>query len=157
MSRQITLDDLRAAYKRTTSRIYRILEDGYDFGVDQLIVEALDRDALIIDAAFLVLVFGQIETRVNRLATARSDTARRRQALRDQSFERRLDLALRGDDMAEIRHRIAIWYSWRNDAAHGERITSGYDVADMFETAYELEAILSEQLARLQAPGEGPQ
>jgi hypothetical protein len=157
MSRQITLDDLRAAYKRTTTRIYRILEDGYDFGVDHLIVEALDRDALIIDAAFLVLVFGQIEARVNRLATAPSVTAQRRQAVRDQSFARRLDLALQGDDMAELRRRIAIWYTWRNEAAHGERIPSGYDVADMFETAYQLEASLGGQLARLQVPGEETQ
>jgi hypothetical protein len=157
MSRQITLDDLRAAYKRTTSRIYRILEDGYDFGVDQLIVEALDRDALIIDAAFLLLVFGQTEARVNRFAVSRSATDQRRHAVRDQPFRQRLALALQGDDITEIRRRIGIWYNWRNDAAHGERLTSGYDVADMFETAQQLEAILSEQVVGLQNPGEGRQ
>ncbi len=156
MSRQITLDDLRAAYKRTTSRIYRILEDGYDFGVDQLIVEALDRDALIIDAAFLLLVFGQIEARVNRLAASRSATDQRRRALRGQPFEQRLALALQGDDMAEIRRRIAIWSNWRNDAAHGERLVSGYNVADMFETTYQLEALLILRLAGAGNTGEGP-
>lgn len=87
MSPPVSLDDLRAAYRRTSSRIYRILEDGYDFSVEHLIVEALDRDALVIDAA------------------------------------------------------------------HGERLTSGYNIADIFETAYHLEAILSGQFAQLESKG----
>ena len=52
MSQSVSFEDLRRAYRRTSSRIYRILEDGYDFSSEAHIIEALDRDALIIDATF---------------------------------------------------------------------------------------------------------
>jgi hypothetical protein len=52
MSASISLRELRAAYRRTSSRIYGILEDGYDFSAEGAIIDALDSDALIIDAAF---------------------------------------------------------------------------------------------------------
>ena len=54
MSQGVSLEDLRTAYRRTSSRIYRILEDGYDFSSEAYIIEVLDRDALIIDAAFFL-------------------------------------------------------------------------------------------------------
>jgi hypothetical protein len=72
MSASVSLEELRAAYRRTSSRIYRIPEDGYDFGAE---------DALIIDAAFFVLIFGQIENRINELA-ARKVAAEQRRTLR---------------------------------------------------------------------------
>jgi hypothetical protein len=96
MSASVSLGELRAAYKRTSIRIYRILEDGYDFSAENALIEALDRDALIIDAAFFVLVFGQIENRINELA-ARRVAIERRRALRGQKFEQRMSLALHGE------------------------------------------------------------
>ena len=71
MSGSVSLEDLRGAYRRTSSRIYRILEDGYDFSTEAYLIETLDRDARIIDAAFFVLIFGQIENRLNGLAAQR--------------------------------------------------------------------------------------
>jgi len=156
MTRQITLDDLRAAYKRTTSRIYRILEDGYDFGVDQLIVEALDRDALIVDAAFFVLIFGQIESRLNALAIRRVGTDRKRPAaMREAKFEKRLEHALPGPESADLRREIGGWYDTRSDAAHGGRLTYTYDVAAVFDRAFQFDELVTTQLNEPDNPGEG--
>lgn len=147
MSASISLAELRAAYRRTSSRIYRILEDGYDFSSEGAIIAALDRDALIIDAAFFVLIFGQIENRLNELAGRRVGTdAKRRRALRGRKFEQRLDLALQAPANQELRKEIASWYELRNDAAHGERLAN-YNIAAVFERADQLEAFLREQSA----------
>jgi hypothetical protein len=149
----VTLDDLRAAYRRTSSRIYRILEDGYDFSVENLIIEILTRDALIIDVAFLVLVFGQIEKRLNTLAGARMKSERERGALRERSFGRRLMMAPPGQDNAALRQDIVNWSKIRNDAAHGGQLTSGYAIAAIFERAYQLDALLTDQMVRLDSEG----
>jgi len=142
MSASITLGELRAAYRRTSSRIYRILEDGYDFSAENSIIEALNRDALIIDAAFFVLVFGQIENRLNELA-ARKVAMDRRHTLREQKLERRLGLALHGRDHKTLRDDIARWYNLRNDAAHGERLEN-YDIDAVLGRADQLDAMLRE-------------
>jgi hypothetical protein len=141
MSASVSLTDLRAAYKRTSSRIYRILEDGYDFGFSDLVIEALDRDALIINAAFFVLVFGQMESRINQLAASRVTMETQRQALREQKFARRMGLALPGPGNRAARDKIAVWYDVRNDAAHGERLVE-YDIDAIFERADQLEAMI---------------
>jgi hypothetical protein len=143
MSASITLGELRAAYTRTTIRIYRILEDGYDFSTENAIITALDRDALIIDAAFFVLIFGRIENRINELAARRTATDRR-PALRDQKFEKRMGLALSGRDNKALRDDFSRWYNLRNDAAHGERLTK-YDINAVLERADKLDAMLREQ------------
>jgi hypothetical protein len=153
MSGPVTLDDLRGAYRRTSSRIYRILEDGYDFAVENLIIETLTRDALIVDAAFLVLVFGQIEMRLNALAGARMKSEPECRALRERSFERRLMFALPGTGNADLRQDIVIWSRIRNDAAHGGQLTSGYAIVAIFERAYQLEALLTDQVVRLESQG----
>ncbi len=151
MSVPISLDDLYGAYRRISSRIYRILEDGYDFAVEHLIVDTLARDALIVDAGFLVLVFGQIEARLNAIAEARMTSERARSALRERSFDRRLLLALPGEEDVELRRDIANWSKVRNDAAHGGELTSGYAMPAIFERVYQLDALLA---ARLAGPGE---
>jgi hypothetical protein len=133
MSVPISLDDLYGAYRRTSSRIYRILEDGYDFAVEHLIVDTLARDSLIVDAGFLVLVFGQIEARLNAIAEARMTSERDRDALRELGFDRRLLLALPAVEDAELRRDIANWSRIRNDAAHGRELTSGYVIPAIFE------------------------
>jgi hypothetical protein len=143
MSASITLGELRTAYRRTSSRIYRILEDGYDFSAENFIIEALDRDALIIDAAFFVLIFGQIENRINELA-ARTVVEDRRHILRERKFEQRMGLALRGRDHKTLRDDIARWYDLRNDAAHGERLAR-YDIDAVLGRAGQLDAMLRDQ------------
>jgi len=146
MSASITLEHLRAAHKRTSSRIYRILEDGYDFSAENALIEALDRDALIIDAAFFVLIFGQIENRINELA-ARKVAADRRRTLREQKFEQRMGLALPGQLHKTLRDDIARWYDLGNDAAHGERLAR-YDIDAVLGRADQLDAMLPEQPER---------
>jgi hypothetical protein len=113
MSSSISLGDLRAAYRRTSGRI---LEDGYDFSAEHAIIETLDRDALIIDAAFFVLIFGQIENLINELAAMKVATEARRRALREQKFEKRMELGLSGSENRAVRNEIAGWYGLRNDA-----------------------------------------
>lgn len=146
MSTGVSLGQLRAAYKRTSSRIYRILEDGYDFSIENALIESLDRDALIIDAAFFVLIFGQIENRINELA-ARRLTAERRRALRSQRFEQRMTLALPGRDHQAVRDDITHWYNLRNDAAHGERLAT-HNIGGVLERADQLDVMLSERPER---------
>ena len=147
MNGSVTLADLQGAYKRLTTRIYRILDDGYDFAVDDAIIATLDRDSLIVDAAFFVLIFGQIENRVNSLAIRRAGAGeRRKQAMRDAKFEKRLECALPGPANEPLRNEISGWYNERSDAAHGERFGPSYNVATVFERAFQLEALVSEQL-----------
>jgi hypothetical protein len=140
MSASITLGELRAAYTRTSNRIYRILEDGYDFSAEDVIIAALDRDALIIDAAFFVLLFGQIENRINELAARKVMTEQRR-ALRDQKFEKRMSLALPGRENKMVRDDFTRWYNLRNDAAHGEHLAE-YDINAVLERADQVDAML---------------
>jgi hypothetical protein len=141
MSASISLEELRAAYRRTSSRIYRILEDGYDFAVEEHIIEALNRDALIVDAAFFVLIFGQIENRINELAARKQETEQRRLALRELKFEKRMSLALHGSHNKIIRDEITGWYNLRNDAAHGEHLAQ-YNIPRVLERADQLDAML---------------
>lgn len=149
MNQTVSLEDLRTAYRRTAGRIYRILEDGYDFSAEAYLVEALDRDALIIDAGFFVLIFGQIENRLNRLAASRVGSERRRRgAVRDLPFKRRLDLALPGSDYAALRSEIDEWYELRSDAAHGESLGGRYNVSVVFERAFELDGLVNASCVR---------
>jgi len=149
MSDGVTLGDLQGAYKRVTARIYRLLEDGYDFAVEEKIIATLDLDALIVDAAFFVLIFGQIENRVNELAVRRIGADRRRaEALREARFDRRLNSALPGSGNKSPRDEIAGWYNIRRGPAHGERFAASYNVATVFERAFQLEALVDEQLSQ---------
>jgi hypothetical protein len=144
MNQTVSLEDLQAAYRRTASRIYRILEDGYDFSAEEHLIETLDRDALIIDAAFFVLIFGQIENRLNRLAERRIGTDQmRRSALRDRPFERRLGLALPGPERVELRSEIVEWYELRNDAAHGENLGERYNIRAILDRAFEIDTLVN--------------
>jgi hypothetical protein len=156
VSGAVSLDELHGAYRRISGRIYRILEDGYYFAVENLIVDTLARDALIVDAAFLVLVFGQIEARLNAIVEAQMTSGRERRTPRELSFDRRLMMALPGVANAELRRDIANWSRIRNDAAHGRELTGGYVMPAIFERAYQLEALLTGQLGDAGEPGEEP-
>jgi len=157
MTGRVTLRDLEGTYKRVTSRIYRLLEDGYDFAVEEQIIAILDMDARIVDAAFFVLIFGQIENRLNELALRRLRTERERNAIREARFQRRLETALPGADNKDLRKTISGWYDLRSDAAHGERLHERYNVAAVFERAFELDALVSAQFNRSESQGEESQ
>jgi hypothetical protein len=146
MSDSVTLPHLQSTYRRVSTRIYRLLEDGYDFDVAERIIETLNLDARIVDAAFFVLIFGQIENRLNELAVRRVKDKKGQAALRETKFGRRLKLALPGPENAAIRSEIAGWYGLRSDAAHGERLTHTYNVPNVFGRAFVLDALVSEQL-----------
>jgi hypothetical protein len=137
----IALGDLRAAYRRISGRIYRILEDGYDFSAEDRLIDVLDRDALIVDAAFFVLIFGQIENRINELAGRKLTTERQRLALRDTKFGRRMGMTLPGPDNKAVRDEIESWYGLRSEAAYCERLTT-YNIANVFDRADQLESLL---------------
>jgi hypothetical protein len=93
-----------------------------------------------------VLIFGQIENRLNELAVRRGGKDRKRQAaIREAKFGKRLELALPAAGDQAMRGEIAGWYERRNDAAHGEHLTDGYNVASVFARAFELDGIVSAQ------------
>jgi hypothetical protein len=62
-------------------------------------------------------------------------------------------MALPGQDNAALRQDIVNWSKIRNDAAHGGQLTSGYAIAAIFERAYQLDALLTDQMVRLDSEG----
>lgn len=157
MTDRITLDQLESSYRRVTRELDRMRQDTDDL-LDETIAEALkdgaetvydeltgvlrstiERDRRVVDAAFFILIFGQLENRINSLATRRQQRPEERIAMRDRPFERRLDHALPGTDKEETRKEIKNWYDLRNYVAHGERIGSGYNIAEVLRRARELE------------------
>ncbi len=138
---KIGLDDLAQAYRRVERSIYRGMEDAVDFN-DEVRLDALDRDRTIVDAAFFVLIFGQLENRVTQLALQTVSEPKQQQALREAKFEKRLEIALRG--RGELRREIKGWCSIRNDVAHGESIASGYEIKSVLSRAEEIDALLAD-------------
>ena len=97
---------------------------------------------------FFVLIFGQIENRLNELAARRvGSDAGRRAATRELPFERRLERALPSSENETLRGEIAKWYGLRNDAAYGERMTS-YNIETVFERAFELDGLVNAQMSQ---------
>lgn len=136
---KIGLDELREAYKRVQRSINRSTEDAADFD-NEAMFSALDKDQTIVDAGFFVLIFGQLENRINALARQRTTQPNHWDALRSLDFERRLDIALRNE--SSLKREIGGWYRVRNDAAHGESIASGYEIEAVLERARAIEALL---------------
>jgi hypothetical protein len=101
-------------------------------------------------AAFLVLVFGQIEARLNAIVEARMTSGQERRTPRELGFDRRLNLALPSVANGELRRDIANRSRIRNEAAHGRELPA------IFERAYQLEALLTGQLGEAGEPGEEP-
>jgi hypothetical protein len=97
-------------------------------------------DQIIVDAAFFVLIFGQLERRITDLAVQKMKREEEKTALRDARFERRLEIAL-GDDH-KLRLGVEEWYSVRSDVVHGERIAATYHVARVLARARQIEALL---------------
>jgi hypothetical protein len=136
----VSLDEISNAHTRVRRSILRGMEDAADFN-DGARFSALERDQIIVDAAFFVLIFGQIERRITELAVRKVNRAEERSALRDAKFERRLEIALRDDRV--LRDEIADWYSIRNAPAHGQGIASGYEIGKVLLTARVIDALLA--------------
>jgi len=129
----IGLGDIEAAYRRLSLATYRALEDAYDFEAEA-IVAALERDQRITNAAFFVLIFGQLEQHIIRLAAAHGGFGPGRS-----SFRRMLAVALPDARDRRLRREIEQWYKLRNNAAHGEAIGASYNIQAILERARELE------------------
>jgi hypothetical protein len=139
IGRDIGLAELEAAYKRVSRSLYRAQEDALDFDAEAIIL-ALEREQTIIDAAFFLLAFGQIEKRINLLAASRLEREAERASLRQLPFERRLAIALPSAAQDRLRREIAGWYELRSRAAHGEFVASEYNISAVFMRTRELEA-----------------
>jgi hypothetical protein len=135
----ISLDDIANAYRRAQRSIVRGMEDAADFDDDARFA-ALERDQNIVDAAFFVLIFGQLEKRITDLAIHKAKRQNEKSALRDAKFEKRLEIALR--DQPDLRREIEDWYSVRSDPAHCTGIASGYDIGAVLTRAREIDALL---------------
>jgi hypothetical protein len=79
---------------------------------------------------------------------------KRRAALREIRFERRLGLALPGADNEPLRRELGYWYELRSYPAHGESLGTGYNIAVVFERAFELDELVNAQIG--QAGGQEP-
>jgi hypothetical protein len=134
----LSLDEVAAAYLRTRRSIERGQEDALEF-LSEPTWEGLERDRTIVDAAFFLLIFGQIEDRINALARGRL-SARQQASLRGLKFEKRLALALPSD--TALRSVIEDWYEDRGDVAHGRSVASAYDIPAMLARAREIEGQL---------------
>lgn len=133
------LDELANAYRRTQRFITRGMEDALEFN-DEAQFDTLDQDRNIIDAAFFVLIFGQLERRITDLAI-RKVQPQQRNAMREAKFEKRLEIALPNDE--SLRDEIESWYSNRNAPAHGSGIASGYEIADVLARARQIDQLLN--------------
>lgn len=136
----IGLDAIESAYRRISRAAYRAVEEAYDFVAEE-IISALEQDQAILDAAFFILVFGQLERRIDQFAGAipqPQPLARGRQ----KNFGSRLGTALPGKGQRLRRREIEQWYALRNRAAHGEEIAAGYNLRAIIARARELEAEL---------------
>jgi len=142
---KIGLSELAQAYQRVERSIYRGMEDAVDFN-DDARLDVLERDQTIVDAAFFVLIFGQLENRITQLALQKDSRESHRQGLRESKFEKRLGLALRG--RADLQAEIEGWYSIRNDVAHVESIASGYEIKTVLARAEEIDALLTDSPGR---------
>ena len=65
--------------------------------------------------------------------------------MRGAKFEKRLEVALPGLRYKVLRKEVSQWYDIRSDAAHGERFAYGYNVATVFERAFELDELVRRQ------------
>ncbi len=104
----LSLGDVEAACLRTRRYIERGQEDALEF-LSNPTWEGLERDRMIVDAAFFLLIFGQIEDRINALAR-RTLPARQHSSRRNLQFERRLALALPND--TALKSVVEDWYEF---------------------------------------------
>jgi hypothetical protein len=136
------LEHFAGALRRLERVFYRALEDAAEFGVEEIFA-TLERDERITRAALFLLIFGQLENRLNKLAERRIADPTGRSALRDQRFERRLEMALRDLPNRDLEREILGWYGLRNLAAHGRYLASSYNIGAVLSRAQQLEELLA--------------
>jgi hypothetical protein len=137
---KIGLDDLAETYARVQRSISRGMEDAAEFD-NEAAFDLFNTDQAIIDAGFFVLIFGQLENHVNTLARENTKDPKHKDGVRKLAFEKRLGIAL--GTQGALRTRIEGWYKVRNDVAHGESITSGYDIEAVLKSARAIESLLA--------------
>jgi hypothetical protein len=139
----VSLDELEITYRRVSRALYRAQEDALDFMAEDIFA-ALEREQTVVDAAFFILIFGQIEARINELATSRLSRPAQRATIRDVGFQRRLDMALPGAEHDLVRREIEAWYGRRNRVAHGETAAAEFDLSQIFRRARELDTAIAQ-------------
>ncbi len=132
------LDELANAYRRVQRLITLGMEDALEFDNEDKF-ELLDKDRNIVDAAFFVLMFGQLERRITELAVQKvsGQSSRHKSAMREAKFEKRLAVAL-GNNPAMLKE-IEAWYALRNIPAHGSGIASGYEISAVLSRAQQID------------------
>jgi hypothetical protein len=137
----LELEQVVDSYRRTYRLVTRGIEDAADWE-DQNKFDALARDRAIIDAAFFILVFAQIERRINDLAVRRLVRESEKKAIRDQKFDKRLNLAL--PQNKDLRDELSAWYNLRSDPAHGRRYEEYYEMSAIIDRAFEIDRLLTQ-------------
>jgi len=136
----VSLDDIEKAYHRAQRSMSREIDEALEI-IDDAQFDAWARDKNIVDAGFFILIFGQLERRITDIAVHKVNGPKHQRALRDAPFEKRLEIALRGQP--DLIEQIEDWYAVRNDPAHGQHIASGYDIPEVLARAREVDAILA--------------
>ena len=143
------LPEIEAAYTRVADQFDSWIDEAQRDG-NSSAVEGLERKQRINDAAYLLLVWGQLEIRVNELCTsaigrrlsdAKWETRRAWDAYNPDNlrfkFEDRLALVLDRSNSVNDSYRSAIrLYQQRNLIAHGKSLASGVDVSQIIAEVY---------------------
>lgn len=150
-----SLDGLEAAYLRLTDLYVAAAEAAYACD-DEPRGDQLLEDLELADAGYFALAFGLLETRVDAIVLRRVPRAAEagrgaRPGVRGLPFERRVEIATRGDDA--LREGLVDWYLTRNGIDHGESY-DGVEVRPVIAAARLLEARLAE-LEAAAAAGDG--
>jgi hypothetical protein len=147
----IPLDGIERAYLRLQAALTRAFESAIDYGAgdDGGIEQQFQQDLNLLGAAFFVILFGCLETRLRELAAARSQDAQMQTMLRGRNvgFDRIVAFALPDDE--PLRREIDNWDGPRNDAAHGRRLIQDYAIVPIIDRCRYLDELLSEVSASL--------
>jgi hypothetical protein len=160
------LDEIERPYRRALEGFLHLQNDALDDGDNQRF-ERIEDQIEIRNAGFVVVIFGQIESALRdvysaRVRKSRSDGRPTDKEI-DDAFRRRgfLDMAeeVLGKGDALLRP-IARWYDIRGDIAHGRGAGRRYQVSELFEHARAIESASATlgtmvALARRQAPAPG--
>jgi hypothetical protein len=120
------LDTLARAYTRLAADVQARLNFACDSNSDTAFATA-EQEQAYLDQAFFVLSFAKLEKQLYFLAGMRMSSDQRL-ALREQKFERRLEVAIRvatetlgtAPEWCAASSTIEGWYTIRNNIAHGD-------------------------------------
>jgi hypothetical protein len=144
------LDSLVRSYSRLSHDIGGRINFACDLNNDEALGIA-EQEKSHLDQAFFVLSFAALERQLTLLATARLESAQRRDAMREAAFERRWQAAIQvaeetlGDVRWKSKEReVLSWYKIRNFIAHGEAPTQLADVPTVLYQANEVAGTLDD-------------